>query len=607
MHEKEVVIENPAPTISEHTKMAMRTAAKASSLDDLDLEADLAHCSLFGPEDKDSIDQLPQEIEEGNIEYKLKLVDPSPERFEHLVSQMKWRLQEGQGEAIYELGVEDNGLPTGITADEMKASIATLSKMADELEADVTVLRQRDGEIGVVAEVLVRRFADDQQFFELRVATVGNVDAGKSTLLGVLTRGGLDNGRGLARTNLFRHKHEVESGRTSSVSHEILGFDSRGEVTNYSSMRPKTWTDICENASKVITFIDLAGHEKYLKTTVSGLTGMAPDFVMLMVGANMGIVGMTKEHIGVALALKVPIFVVVTKVDMCPPNVLASTLDQLSKLLKSPGCRKMPMSVRTVDDVLVVAQNFTSDRICPIFQVSNVTGENLDLLRMFLNLVPARTQWNQQLQSPAEFHIDDTFSVPGVGTVVSGTLLAGTISMNQTLQIGPDKLGKFTPVQVKTIHRKRVPVRTVKAGEAASFNLRKIKRSQIRKGMVLVDSNTTPKACWEFEAEILILYHSTTIGLRYQAVVHCGNVRQSAMIISMSNDVLRTGDKARCRFRFLCRPEFLQKDCRLIFREGKTKGIGKVVEVYPDAQPVGNLQARKSGKKPMGRPAALSI
>lgn len=59
---------------------------------------------------------------------------------------------------------------------------------------------------------------------------MGNVDAGKSTLLGVLTHGELDNGRGFARQKLFRHKHEMESGRTSSVGNDILGFDQEGQV-----------------------------------------------------------------------------------------------------------------------------------------------------------------------------------------------------------------------------------------------------------------------------------------------------------------------------------------------------------------------------------------
>jgi GTPase len=64
---------------------------------------------------------------------------------------------------------------------------------------------------------------------------------------------------------------------------------------------------------------------RYLKTTVFGLTGHAPNFAVLMVGANAGMIGMAKEHLGLALALQVPVFVVVTKIDMCPAPVLAST------------------------------------------------------------------------------------------------------------------------------------------------------------------------------------------------------------------------------------------------------------------------------------------
>jgi len=82
-----------------------------------------------------------------------------------------------------------------------------------------------------------------------------------------------------------------------------------------------------------------------------------------MIGANAGIVGMTKEHLGLALALSVPVFVVVTKIDMCPPNVLQENLKLLIKILKSPGCRKVPVTVKTPDDVVVSATNFVSERL----------------------------------------------------------------------------------------------------------------------------------------------------------------------------------------------------------------------------------------------------
>lgn len=84
--------------------------------------------------------------------------------------------------------------------------------------------------------------------------------------------------------------------------------------------------------------------------------------VMLQVGANAGIVGMTKEHLGLALALSVPVFVVVTKIDMCPPNVLQDTLRLLMRILKSPGCRKVPVMVKSSDDVVISATNFVSER-----------------------------------------------------------------------------------------------------------------------------------------------------------------------------------------------------------------------------------------------------
>ena len=71
---------------------------------------------------------------------------------------------------------------------------------------------------------------------EVRVGVVGNVDSGKSTTLGVLTRGGLDDGRGRARVALFRHKHEVETGRTSSVGMEVRRAP-RSMSTSYSSLR----------------------------------------------------------------------------------------------------------------------------------------------------------------------------------------------------------------------------------------------------------------------------------------------------------------------------------------------------------------------------------
>lgn len=123
--------------------------------------------------------------------------------------------------------------------------------------------------------------------------------------------------------------------------------------------------------------------------------------------------------------MKIPIFVVITKIDICPENVLKDTIQTIHKILKLPGVRKIPYHIKTEDDVLTCAKNIAHDRITPIFMVSSVTGENMHLLRAFMNLVPVRRDWDVRQKESAEFIIDQTFFVAGVGTVVSGVVSQG--------------------------------------------------------------------------------------------------------------------------------------------------------------------------------------
>ncbi|XP_053731005.1 GTP-binding protein 2 isoform X2 [Synchiropus splendidus] len=543
-------------------------------------------------EEKESNIQHPLLVEEGNIEYKLKLVDPTQYRFEHLATQMKWRLQEGRGEAVYQIGVEDNGMVVGLAEEDMKASLTTLHRLAEKVGADITILRHREVDSDTedarrIAEVLIRKVPDDQQFLDLRVAVLGNVDSGKSTLLGVLTQGELDNGRGKARLNLFRHLHEIQTGRTSSISFEILGFNSKGEVVNYSDSR--TAEDICENASKMITFIDLAGHHKYLKTTIFGLTSYCPDFAMLVVSANTGIAGTTREHLGLAMALKVPIFIVVSKVDLCTRATVERTVRQMERVLKQPGCNKVPMVVSNADDAVTAAQQFAqSPNITPIFTLSSVSGDNLDLLKVFFNIIPPLSNSKEQeelMQQLTEFQVDEIYTVPEVGTVVGGTLYSGICREGDRLVVGPTDRGQFHKLTVGSIQRNRSACRVLRAGQAATLALGSFDRTLLRKGMVMVSPDMNPTICWRFEAEIVLLFHAKTFHKGFQVTVHIGNVRQTAVVEAVhGKEELRTGEKAVVRFRFMRNPEYLKVGAKVLFRHSVTKGIGHVTKLQPIAQ-----------------------
>ena len=544
----------------------------------------------------DIIDQLGLSDTPNQIRLKDWLLDTTADAgatLQQLAGLLQARIDEGHGEALFDLGQEDSGESMGFSRAQWDLGLSRLNEAARSLKSDVRVLLTYNVEGPEEAEtknekdkacrgkLLIRQTPETpEEVIETRIAVVGNVDAGKSTMLGVLVKGNLDDGRGKARVNLFRHKHEVESGRTSSVGMEIMGYDTRGDiVASTVPGRKLTWNEIGTRSAKVISFTDLAGHERYLRTTVFGLLSSSPNYCLLMVAANNGLIGMSKEHLGIALALNVPVMVVITKIDICPPQILEQTITQITRILKSPGARKIPIFIKNREDTVNTATQFVSQRICPIFQVSNVTGECLDLVRTFLNILPHHGHWDAE--APFEFHINDTFSVPFVGTVVSGVVKSGVIHAGDSVLIGPDSLGQFQTTNIRSIERKRIQVPFCKAGQSASFALKRIRRKEVRKGMVVLPKldSGPPKVYREFVAEVLILSHATTIRPRYQAMLHVGPVSQTCAIIDIDREFIRTGDRATVAFRFVQRPEYLAVGDRILFREGRTKGLGIVIAV----------------------------
>ncbi|KAI1102235.1 P-loop containing nucleoside triphosphate hydrolase protein [Jackrogersella minutella] len=554
-------------------------------------------------EELDILDSLDLGDSEPRVPLRSLLLAPADDATaqQQLADQVSERLLEGHGEAVFDLGFENNGESMRLTRDEWNIALDRLKEIArkaradcnilltqnveDDGEAESTTAGSRKKDADCTGKILIRRAPSTiEEVIETRIAVVGNVDAGKSSMLGVLVKGDLDDGRGKARVNLFRHKHEIETGRTSSVGMEIMGFDTKGNViTSDTPGRKLSWEEIGKRSAKVITFTDLAGHERYLRTTVFGLLSSSPNYCLLMVAANNGLIGMSKEHLGIALALNVPIMVVVTKIDICPPNILKQTIEQITKILKSPAAKKLPIFINDHKDCIHTATQFVSQRICPIFQVSNVTGKNLDLVRTFLNILPHHGRYDSD--APFEFHVNDTFSVPFVGTVISGIVKSGVVHTGDDVLIGPDSLGKFTQTSIRSIERKRIAAPAASAGQSASFALKKMRRNDVRKGMVVlpkIEGQANPKVYREFVAEVLILSHATTIKTKYQAMLHVGPVSQTCAIIDVDRPFIRTGDRATVAFRFVQRPEYLVPGDRLLFREGRTKGLGIVKSVGYD-------------------------
>lgn len=138
-----------------------------------------------------------------------------------------------------------------------------VAEAAERAVGEVQGLGERVGErVGAeeVEEVEEHDEEEAEALRTLRIAFVGNVDSGKSSLIGTLIKGELDDGRGSSRKAVFRHKHEVESGRTSSVATAYLGFDAAGEqILSRRAGKLLPWVELAKMAHKRIQLIDLAG------------------------------------------------------------------------------------------------------------------------------------------------------------------------------------------------------------------------------------------------------------------------------------------------------------------------------------------------------------
>ena len=166
-----------------------------------------------------------------------------------------------------------------------------------------------------------------------------------------------------------------------------MGFKSDGEQyftsVSHTLKKNKIWPDIVANSDKIVHLLDMCGHQKYLKTTTHGLTSLFPDYVLLIVGANMGVSKMTREHLQIARALDLPLIVLLTKIDLAPAHIYKENLQTIGKILKE-FCGKVPILVKTESDISKIAGKMLTGKICPIFSISNQTGEGIPQLRKFI-------------------------------------------------------------------------------------------------------------------------------------------------------------------------------------------------------------------------------
>ncbi|MBL8239086.1 MAG: selenocysteine-specific translation elongation factor [Bryobacterales bacterium] len=260
------------------------------------------------------------------------------------------------------------------------------------------------------------------------LGTAGHIDHGKTTLVGALT--------GMETDRLAEEKRR-------GISIE-LGF-----------------AHLDLGAGLLAGFVDVPGHERFVKTMVAGVTGI--DIVLLVISADESIKPQTREHFDICRLLGVRQgIVVITKADAVDPDI--------------------------VELVKLEAEEFVSGSFlegAPILAVSARTGAGLDDLKLAIRKLAANSP-SRASRQPLRLPIDRAFAMKGFGAVVTGTLTAGAIQPEQEVELQPAQ--RRLRVRGVQVHGK--PAKAAHAGQRTAVNLAGIEHTDLTRGMVL----TTPGA-----------------------------------------------------------------------------------------------------------------
>jgi elongation factor 1-alpha len=528
------------------------------------------------------------EEEGGNVEFKERLtreVHLANGRMESLAAQLRHRVLSGDGEATYVVGVTDDGGIAGISPDAFSESMDVLSLLAEEAGAHIENVETwgvgtgagADGDdeaTGIVGVATVHEGAmletDDEHIV---VGTAGHVDHGKSTLVGSLVTGEADDGDGATRGFLDVQPHEIERGLSADLSYAVYGFDGDGPVHMDNPHRKSDRARVVEQSDRLVSFVDTVGHEPWLRTTIRGLVGQKLDYGLLVVAADDGPTRTTREHLGILLATDLPTVVAITKADAVDEERVAEVEREVERLLRDVGKTPLRMERHGVE----AAVEEISEDVVPLLSTSAVSGEGLDELDHLFELLPKTTDAGGEFR----MYVDRSYSVTGVGAVASGTVNSGTVEAGDELLLGPMPDGSFREVEVRSIEMHYHRVDRARAGRIVGIALKGVEEAELERGMVLVPCGADPEPVRSFEAEVMVLNHPTRISSGYEPVVHLETVSEAA-VFEPEDGRLLPGDAGTTTVEFKFRPYLVEPGQKFVFREGRSKGVGTVMDVNPE-------------------------
>lgn len=355
------------------------------------------------------------------------------------------------------------------------------------------------------------------------IGTAGHVDHGKTRLIKALS--GIDTDR-------------LEEEKKRGITIE-LGF-----------------AHIPNDAGYNIGVIDVPGHEKFIKNMLAGIGGI--DFVLFVVAADEGIMPQTREHFEILRALGIDDGIIaITKTDMVDEEWLELVQEDIRDYVEGSFLEGKPM-----------------------IPVSAKSGENIDLLKE--EIIRKCDRESKRIEAPEMFRlpVDRVFIKSGFGTVVTGTLMDGTCSLNDEVHVFPEE----TPAKIRGIQTYGNDVEQAVAGQRTAINLSGVRKEDIRRGDVIAAKGAV-SVTGMLDVKLKIFDSSERMVLNNSRVhLYCGSKEVLTKVILMDRDALSAGEEAYVQFR-LEEPIAVRRGDRFIIRFYSpiiTIGGGQILDAVPE-------------------------
>ncbi|QXH59088.1 selenocysteine-specific translation elongation factor [Pseudomonas maumuensis] len=355
------------------------------------------------------------------------------------------------------------------------------------------------------------------------VGTAGHIDHGKTALLQALTGQAGDTRR-----------EERDRGMTIDLGYRYAALAQGAPLTG---------------------FIDVPGHERFIHNMLAGAHGI--DLVLLVVAADDGVMPQTREHLSIIELLGIPqALVVISKCDRVEPSRLSEVRAQVTELL-APG-------------------PYAGARQ---FAVSSLSGEGIDALREALLAAEVHVR-QRSVRGGFRLAVDRAFAVSGAGVVVTGTALAGQVSVGDTLLLG--KAGKA--VRVRGLHAQNQAALVAAAGQRVALNIsaEKLSAEQVHRGDWLVPEWLHAPSV-RVDIEFTLLPGETRTFEHFSAVhVHLGTQDVTARVALLEGERLAAGQRMFAQLLLNAPLQAVHGD-RLVLRDQRaqrTLGGGRVLDPF---------------------------